>query len=347
MTSVWHINDDLDRVIVRASEDLHALDGKQIFITGGTGFIGGWLLEVLRRAKNVGIRVDAHILTRDQMQFAEKSPHLAEFPDFNFYAGDITTFHLPNLKPDFIFHAATAASAKLNEDDPFQMFDTALFGTRHLLDCAAEWKSSRMLLLSSGAVYGRQPFGMEKIPEGWGGAPDCTDPVNAYAEAKRGAELLSAIAARKRGLSVSIARIFAVLGPMLELNAHFAAGNFLSDAMARRSVTVNGDGSAVRSYVYPTDLMVMLLALLVRGTAGRAYNVGSTEAVSIGQLAEMISSIVGTGDFKILGSHDKGWNPGRYVPDTSAIHSDFEIDIEVGLEQAIRNTASYNGWRAR
>lgn len=347
MTGPWRIEVDLDRVLVRAQADIKALDGHVLLVTGGTGFIGRWLLELLRRAAGAGIKVETHVLTRDAARFGAKAPHLAGFSGFTFHEGEITDFSMPGLAADYLFHAATEASAKLNAEDPGRMFDTALLGTRQVLSFARTCGAKRMLQLSSGAVYGRQPWEVEALAEDWAGGPDCTNPVNTYAEAKRGAEMLCAIAARQHGLGVSIARIFAILGPMLELNAHFAAGNFLADAMAGRPVVVNGDGRAVRSYLYPTDLLVQLLALLVRGAAGRAYNVGSGESVSIGVLAERIARLVGTGEHHILGAVDAGWNPGRYVPDISAIRRDLGLEVEVALDQAILDTARSYGWGTR
>lgn len=346
MASIWSLESDLDTVLDRAADDLALLDGRRLFITGGTGFIGGWLLNLLHRACAQGLRVEAHLLTRNAARFAERVPHLAAAPWLRCHEGDVTDVTLPGYEFDMIFHAATDASAKLNAEDPGRMFDTALLGTRQVLRLATEGGAQRFLMLSSGAVYGRQPWDVECLPESWTGGPDCTDPVNTYAEAKRGAEMLCAIAARQ-GLGVSIARIFALLGPGLELNAHFAAGNFLSEAMAGRKVTVNGDGRAVRSYLYPTDLLVQLLALLVRGHSGHAYNVGSTESVSIRDLAETITRLVGTGDYEVLSKTDSGWNPGRYVPDMTSLQRDLGIKLTVNLEQSIMNTAESYGWTPR
>jgi dTDP-glucose 4,6-dehydratase len=345
MSEIWTMEADLDRLLDRIGPELSELDGSSLFVTGATGFIGRWLLEMLRRAHGRGIRVQTHILTRNPAGFSAKSPHLADHKDFVVHAGEIASFDISGLNPGFIFHAATDASAKLNQESPLRMFDTAVLGTRHLLTRAAEWQSKRMLFLSSGAIYGRQPPEVPAISESWGGAPDCLNPVNTYAESKRCAELLCAIASRDSDLDVSIARIFAVLGPGLELESHFAAGNFLSDAIAGRDVTVNGNGLAVRSYLYPTDLLAMLVKLLVRGASGKAYNVGSEEAVTIRELAERISRIIGNGTTQVLGAADAGWNPGRYVPDVRAIRDDFGLEPMVDLDRAIRNTALSYGWR--
>lgn len=346
MTSAWSLESDLDTVLERAVDDLALMDGRRLLVTGGTGFIGGWLLNLLHRACAKGLRVEVHLLTRDAARFAQRAPHLASAPWLRCHEGEVTEFTLPGFNLDMIFHAATDASAKLNAKDPGGMFDTALLGTRQVLRLAGESGTERFLMLSTGAVYGRQPWEVECLPESWMGGPNCMDPGNAYAEAKRGAEMLCAIAARE-GLGVSIARIFALLGPGLKLNAHFAAGNFLSDAMSGRTVTVNGDGRAVRSYLYPTDLLVQLLALWVRGPSGCAYNVGSPEAVSIRDLAKSIARMIGTGQYEILGKSDSGWNPGRYVPEMTALHRDLGIEGTIKLDQAVLNTALSYGWKPR
>jgi dTDP-glucose 4,6-dehydratase len=186
---------------------------------------------------------------------------------------------------------------------------------------------------------------MTHVDERWMGAPDCGAPVNSYAEAKRAAEMLCALYAKQFGAQISIARIFAVLGPYQTLDAHFAAGNFINDAMHGRAVVVQGDGRACRSYLYAGDLVVWLLRLLTRGEAGRAYNVGSSESVTIGQLAARVAALIGDGDYKILGAADAGWNPGRYTPSTAAIERDLGVTRTVSLDDSILRTALWNGWK--
>ena len=201
--------------------------------------------------------------------------------------------------------------------------------------------------MSSGAVYGQQPWEMERVGEDWIGAPKCNDVRAAYAEGKRAAEMLCAIYGKQFGVEIAIARIFAVLGPFIALDAHFAAGNFIRDAMEGKPVIVNSDGRACRSYLYASDLTVWLWHLLVRALPGKPYNVGSEESVSIRELAERISRIIGKGEYKILGYADTGWNPGRYVPDNDLISRDLGLYRSVSLDEAIRRTALWNGWKGR
>lgn len=324
------------------------LRGARLFITGGTGFIGCWLLESLRYADqhhNLGVR--ATVLTRDPHAFRRKAPHLADYPGFNFIAGDVCNFETPPGGFTHLIHAATDASAALNKNDPRRMFDTVLEGTRRALDFAMEKSVDRVLFLSSGAVYGQQPWEMERLAESWIGAPSCVDSRAAYAEGKRAAEMLCAIYGKQFGVKIAIARIFALLGPYLSLDTHFAAGNFIQDAMQGKQVVVKGNGLPCRSYLYASDLAVWLWHMLVRAEPGKPYNVGSDESVSVRELAEKVSDALGNVGYRVLGAPDMGWNPGRYVPETSLIGRDLGLHKTVTLNEAIRRTALWHGWKGK
>jgi dTDP-glucose 4,6-dehydratase len=263
---------------------------------------------------------------------------------FTLVEGDITSFTAPEGDFTHVIHAATDASAELNAGDPRRMFDTIVAGTRRALDFAEERGAKRFFFLSSGAVYGAQPFEVAHVAEDWWGGPDPRDPKSAYGEGKRAAETLCAIYGRQFGLDIVTARIFALLGPLLSLDIHFAAGNFIRDAMAGRTIRVNGSGEAVRSYLYAADLTIWLWTLLIRGEPGAVYNVGSEEAVSIAELARRTAFVMRAPGVEILGEPDHGWNPGRYVPSTEAIRRDLGVLPTTGLNEAIRRTALANGW---
>lgn len=347
-TTKWSLEQDLAFILSSSEEIFRSLKGAHIFLTGGTGFIGCWLLESLRYAdKQLQLDVKVTVLTRNVKAFTAKVPHLANYPNFNFIPGDVSHFEAPLSEFSHIIHAATDASAHLNETNPRQMFDTVVEGTRHVLDFAVEKKPEKILFLSSGAVYGQQPFEMENVKEDWIGAPNCLDPKAAYAEGKRAAEMMCAIYGKQFGLNISVARIFALLGPYLSLGIHFAAGNFIRDAMQGKAVIVNGNGLPCRSYLYAADLTVWLWHLLVRGHPNTPYNVGSDESVSIKHLAERTSVVLGNGKFQVLGADDAGWNLGRYVPDTSFIGRELGLYKTVSLDESIRRTALWNGWKEK
>jgi len=332
------------------TEDLTAIDrqlapywaglgGARIFMTGGTGFIGRWMLEALAFSD---CDAEVVILSRDPDAFASRAPHLAS--RFEFVAGDVMDFAAPPGRFTHVIHAATDASAALNANDPRRMFDTIVTGTRRVLDLAVERGAGRLLFLSSGAVYGAQPWEVGHVAEDWHGGPDPRDPKSAYGEGKRAAELLCAIYGQQFGLDVVTSRIFALLGPLLSLDIHFAAGNFIRDAMAGRAIRIESAGTAVRSYLYAADLTAWLWLMLLRAPRGATWNMGSEEAVSIADLARRTAAVLGGPGVEVLGQADAGWNPGRYVPSTSLVRQGLGVAPTITLDAAIRRTAIFNGW---
>jgi nucleoside-diphosphate-sugar epimerase len=348
MSSNWKLEQDLDSINSACVDIFSALAGARIFLTGGTGFIGCWLLEAVRHANvklNTGITV--RVLTRSDLLFKKKYPELANNGAFSFINGDVCDEILDFDSYTHVIHAATDASADLNETNPLKMFNTVVEGTRRALQFTNRQKSARLLFLSSGAVYGQQPWKIGKVPESWLGGPNCVEPRAAYAEGKRAAEMLCAVYHKQFGLDVVIARIFALLGPYLPLSTHFAAGNFIRDAIDGYTISVNGDGTPQRSYLYASDLIVWLLHILVKARPMQPINVGSEEAISVADLARKISTVIGLGKYEILGKAQIGWNPGIYVPDTCLAATQLGLTRTVTLDQAILRTALWHGWKMR
>jgi dTDP-glucose 4,6-dehydratase len=289
--------------------------------------------------------IHATVLTRSVEGFSKKNPNLASHKFFDFTKGDVANFTSPTGEYTHVIHAATDASQELNENNPRAMFSTVVDGTGRVLDFALEKNASRILFLSSGAVYGQQPWEMTHVPESWLGSLNCVEPRNTYAEAKRAAEMLCAIYHKQHGQQIAIARIFALLGPYISLGIHFAAGNFIKDAIDGRLVTVNGNGLPCRSYLYASDLIVWLWQMLLNAKPITPYNVGSDESIELKDLANKIAVLLGNGIYSVLGEVDVGWNPGRYVPNTNLIRNDLGLERTVSLDQAILRTAYWNGWR--
>jgi dTDP-glucose 4,6-dehydratase len=334
------LSEDLAAIDRQLAPHWTGLNGARLFMTGGTGFIGRWMLEALAHSD---CDAEVVILSRDPAAFAAKAPHLAR--RFQFVAGDVCDFVAPAGRFTHVIHAATDASAYLNAHDPRRMFDTIVSGTRNALDLAVERGAGRMLFLSSGAVYGAQPWGVTHVAEDWSGGPDPRDPKSAYGEGKRAAELLCAIYGKQFGLDVVTSRIFALLGPLLSLDIHFAAGNFIRDAMAGRAIRIESAGTAVRSYLYAADLAAWLWLMLLRAPRGATWNMGSEEAVSIADLARRTAAVLGGPGVEVLGREDAGWNPGRYVPSTALVREQLGVEPTISLDAAIRRTAIFNGWK--
>lgn len=317
--------------------------GRSFFITGGTGFFGMWLLESFAHINDaLALGMRATVLTRDPAAFGLKAPHLTERADLCFVQGDVRTFAFPAGNFDYVIHAATEASAKLNDEAPQEMLDAIIGGTRHVLDFAARCGVKKLLLTSSGAVYGKQPPEMTHIPEEYAGAPDPLLPGSAYGEGKRVSEHMCAVHARQHGYEVKIARCFAFVGPHLPLDAHFAVGNFLRDALRGQPIRIGGDGTPMRSYLYASDLAIWLWTLLFKAPSARAYNVGSAADLNIRQLAESVAEgVAGGGQVQVAQKVDSSKSVSRYVPSITRAQIELGLNNFVTLSDAIRRTA---GW---
>lgn len=335
---------DLAEVLERAAGDFEAFRNARIFITGGTGFVGTWLLEALCYADDrLALNANLCVLTRDPERFASTSPHLAQHRSVTLTRGDVTELPASIGTFDGVVHAATPASAALNRERPMEMLDTITIGGRHALELAARSGPIPFLFTSSGAVYGPQDPSMLHVPESYQGAPDVLTPGNAYSEGKRLGELQCALFSRAHNIQAKIARLFAFVGPYLPLDRHFAIGNFIGDALGDRDVLVQGDGTTVRSYLYASEMIVWLLAVYARGEALRAYNIGSEEAVTIASLAKRVVESSRDGSrVKILGKAEPGRKVDRYVPSSLRIRNELGVEQRIFLDKAIRRTIEFH-----
>ena len=332
---------DLDRLFGAAPGPWEELRDARIFLTGGTGFFGGWLLESLLAANDRrGLGATVTVLTRDPEAFRRARPRLAGHAAVSLLLGDVLTLSPPETRFTHVLHAATPASAKLNLEAPRLMFETIVEGTRRVLEVARSSGARRFLLTSSGAVYGPQPPDLSHVSEDHAGAPDPCAPGSAYGEGKRAAELLCALAGREHGFDPVIARCFAFAGRYLPLDAHYAIGNFVRDALAGGPIRIAGDGTPLRSYLYGADLAAWLWTLLTRGQPARPYNVGSERAVSISELAGIVARVLGVArGVEVAAVSEPGRPPSRYVPSTRRAREELGLAERFTLEESILGMA--------
>jgi dTDP-glucose 4,6-dehydratase len=323
-------------------ESWRSLAGQSIFMTGGTGFVGKWLLATLLDAdERLALDCKITVLSRDPLAFQRAWPALAG--RVNWVEGDVRDFPISKQKFDVIIHAATDVVAQLS---PLDVFSTCLDGTRRVLELARQCGASRLLLVSSGAVYGPLPIGMTHVPEAHLGGPDPLLPSSAYGEGKRVSEWLC-VQASASGLEVKIARVFALVGPHLPLDKHFAIGNFLRSAMAGEQIVIQGDGTPCRSYLYAADMAAWLWAVLIKGKPCSAYNVGSDKSLSVHDLAKAVCKVLNRFPSILVEQPPHRLSViSHYVPDVSFARSEFNLLPPMSLGEAIRRTARWHSHQA-
>lgn len=311
-------------------------------MTGGTGFFGCWLLESLLHVDRLlGLDVRIVLLSRDEPGFRARCPHLISAQGLSFHRGDVRTFDFPPGRFTHVIHAATSADVRLNREQPELMKSVIVAGTRRALEFASASGATRFLFASSGAVYGRQRPDVLRLAEDDAGLSAPLQVPSAYAEGKREAERLC-LAAGGRNFSPVIARGFAFVGPHLPLDTHFAIGNFLRDALRGGPIEVGGDGTPYRSYLYAADLAVWLWTILLKGQAGRAYNVGSERRISVADLARTVAAVISPGTSVHIAKEPIPGKPAeQYIPCTARARTELGLRESVGLEDALRRTADW------
>ena len=345
---------DLAHVLAHTTGVWEGVRGLNVFVTGGTGFFGRWILESFAFA-NERLSLGAHmtVLTRDPVGIAARAPALAAYGGIRFVQGDVRHLDRGRILPQLpvghsgefplMIHAATESGSTLGKDDPLAMFDTIVGGTRAALEFAVGSGTKRFLLTSSGAVYGRQPSEITHVPESYAGGPESMHTSSAYGEGKRAAELLCACYhERHPGLEPVIARCFAFVGPFLPLDAHFAIGNFIRDALRGGPIAIGGDGTPYRSYLHAADLAIWLWTLLLRGKPNQPYNVGSVEDVTILELASTVAGCFPKRiDVNLARQPVPGVPPSRYVPATG-LAAELGLAALIPLKEAISRTAAWH-----
>lgn len=305
---------------------------RHLFVTGGTGFFGKSILDYRLRNRDFLAKTNLTILSRNPSVFRESHPDLADQPGITWIKGDICNLDL-NTFDQFSFDAILHAAALLNPAaSEAEIRTVALAGTRNVIDLAKRHNCQKLLLTSSGAVYGPtyQPLD-ENHP---------TTPTTPYGKAKLDVERLCL----ESGVPTLIARCFAFTGPYLDRSIYYAIGNFIQNCLDGNDIVIKGDGTPLRSYLYADDLVEWLFAILDRGEPGRPYNVGSPEGLSIRELAETVRAALGTkNEIQILGNPCNPWSkpaPSTYVPVVTRAETELGLRVTIPLAEAIRLSAN-------
>ena len=303
-----------------------SLKSKRLFLTGGTGLFGKWLLTSL-----VGRVGEVILLSRDPEGFKNTFP-LARSMGVNFIHGDVRSFEYPNGDFDYCIHGATSVPSKnLTISEKLEMESVIVDGTKRVLEFARFSDIKRLLYISSGAVYGAQPPELECIQECF----PC-NPVSVYGKGKLRAEELCL----ESGLDCVIARCFSFVGPHMPLDANFAIGNFIGNCLRNEPILIKGSGKSRRSYMYSKELAEWLLQIMLIGKRGELYNVGSADSLSIEELAYLVRECAGTNpNIRIM---NKNETPERnYVPDTNKAEREIELSQFISLENALTDTLKF------
>lgn len=337
------VREDVARV-ARDVANLSALRDRSIVITGGTGFLGTWLTEILAHLNDAhGFHVRINLMAMHPAGFAEHAPHLAQRADVKLIGGDVANLVELPIGTQYLIHAAASPDNRLHASDPLRVIRTIVTGTQAVAESAARLPYlERMLNMSSGMVYGARPIGAEATSEHAFGGVDSASLGNVYAEAKRMAETIYAAYRSQHRLPIVTVRPFSFVGPYQSLDRPWAINNFVREALHGGPIRIQGDGQTMRGYMYGADFAWWVLNILVRGEVGQAYNVGSPYGVNLLDLASKIAELMPVKPRISMGLFSKGVPRTTFVPDTFSASRDLNLSQAFELPDALRRTIEWH-----
>jgi len=306
-----------------------AFGGERVLVTGGAGFLGSWLCEVLALA-------GAKVTCLDNFATG-KSENLKRFKDsLRIVRADVES---ATIKDDYdsIFHMSSRASPEEYQKYPIETLTANSQGTIRMLELARK-SASTLVYASTSEVYG--DAGVVPTPESYPGSVSSTGVRSCYDEAKRFGEAACMAFFRQHGVHVRIPRIFNSYGPRIRADGLYArvVPRFILQAIRNEPITIQGSGKQTRSFCYVTDTVRGLLFLgSPRGRDGEPYNVGSPDEITIVELAKKIKKIAGSKS-TIEHTNAREDDPKRRCPDLSRINElgwEPRTTLEAGLEATI------------
>ncbi|MBI2165147.1 MAG: SDR family oxidoreductase [Chloroflexi bacterium] len=303
----------------------------RLLITGGAGFIGSHLCDMLMEKGHEVICID---------NFATGTPQnllqLEGRPGFSLVRQDVTE-HLDVEGPlDYVLHFASPASPVDYMNLPIQTLKVGALGTHKALG-VAKAKGARFLLASTSEVYGDPEVNPQ--PEGYWGHVNPIGPRSVYDEAKRFAEALTMAYHRIHGIDTRISRIFNTYGPRMRLKDGRVIPNFIMQALSQQPISVFGDGSQTRSFSYISDMVAGIYALM-----GADYhlpvNLGNPQEMTVLELARRVRDLTGSSSsivFRPLPQDD----PQRRKPDIGRARELLGWEPKVGLEEGLTKTIAW------
>lgn len=337
------IFEDCEGVTSGLVSGIEELKGEKILITGGTGFVGTWIAELVSYLNDQhDFKTHLALLSSRAGSFQILAPHLANRPDITLIERDIR--NLNDIPDDFgwIIHAAASPDSRVHASDPLRTIGVIVNGTDSVLDYAARLPEIKKIAnISSGQIYGTQPWEIPGLSENYIGSLDCSAFNSAYPESKRIAETICAVYRNQQRLPIVNIRPFAFIGPYQRLDRPWAVNNFIRDSLHGGPIRILGDGQTTRSYMYPSDMAWWIITILVRGSVGTNYNLGSPHAVTLLELADIIAKQFPAPP-RINISRNTAFKSSKFVPNVDLAMKNLGLEITVDLETAIKRTILWN-----
>lgn len=333
--------EDINKII----EDeftINKLFNKTIMITGATGLIGTLLIKVLleyNKLREANIKILALVRNLEKAKIIYEANKNLEF-----IVQDITEPFIIEETIDYIIHGASLTASKDFVCKPVETIDTAINGTKNILELARTKKVKSMVYLSSLEVYGIRKEKHCTIHESDYGLIDFLSVRSSYSESKRMVECMCISYLVEYDVPVKIARLAQTFGPGVSYDDGRVFAEFSRCALERRNIVLHTDGSTIRNYCYISDAVSALLYILLKGNVGEAYNVANKKtSISIKNMAELVADKIANNTIKVEICNDNNIEKFGYNPTTVACLDVTKLEklgwsAKVDLEEMFINT---------
>ena len=274
------------------------LKDKSLAISGATGMIGSFLIDVLMyRNEKYNQNVAVYAFGRNEEKAKKRFEKYFDNDNFRFVKQDINNPIDENIckdKVDYIIHAASNTHPVAYSSDPIGTISANVIGTNNLLDWAAKVGCERFVFLSSVEIYGENKGDTDKFAEDYLGYIDCNTLRAGYPESKRTGEALCQAYIKQRGLDVVIPRLSRCYGPTMLDSDTKALSQFILKGVNSEDIVLKSEGTQLYSYAYVADAVSGIIKLMFDGECGGAYNVVSDASdIMLKDLAGIIADYVG------------------------------------------------------
>lgn len=338
-------NTDLNTIIYNINQEAKLLEGKTIFISGGSGFIGSYINAVLYLLNKNVFNNKCKVLSLDNYITGSKKNFLINIKDknFEFLDGDVRLPIMINRKIDYIIHAAGLASPYYYKKYPLETIESAIIGAKNLLELARVTQPKGFLFFSSSEIYGDPDPTAVPTPETYHGHVSSVGPRACYDESKRLAETLCMVYYQIYGIPIKIVRPFNVYGPGMKHTDYRVIPNFIYNGLRGKNLPVHDKGIQTRTFCYITDAVTAVFKVLISGKAGEVYNIGNDQPeISMFELGQIIADLLGNGIKPKRKNYPESYpagEPQRRCPDLTKIKTQLgyqpRVDLKTGLQQTI------------
>lgn len=290
-------NQDL-QIAIKDTLGISELSGKSMLITGASGLIGSYIVDMLcfwnSLQKCDTYKINIYACSRRLENLTRRFAGCREQKFLHFCEMDVSKDVYFEYPVDFIIHAASNAYPAAFNDDPVGTILANVVGTYKLLLCAHEKNVQKVLLISSGEIYGEGVENMVAFTENYSGYVDPINPRSCYPSSKRTAETLCVAFQKQFGVQTVVARPCHIYGPNTTLVDNRATVQFFNKALENEDIVMKSTGKQLRSYCYIADCASALLSILINGISGQAYNIANpTSRLTIAEFADVIAKLSG------------------------------------------------------